>query len=266
MKPLRSGLGLLLITSASSALAHEFWLDAAPYSFAADSYVAADLRNGQQFSGITLPYLPKTTARFDYSLNGDVSSYEGRIGDFPAFHSEGFSPGLLVIVHETTPSTITYTDWEKFRHFAEDKGSPEVLDTHQGNSWPEQDFTESYSRHVKSLIAIGDGSGADHAFGLKTEFIAVTNPYAPEFTHDMQVELRLDNQPLPRATVTLFEKDAEAVVTTEKMQTDDLGQLTFQVHPGHSYLLDAVSFAPAPTGSDALWQTYWAALTFAVSE
>lgn len=250
----------------SPSWAHEFWLEPLSFNVAPGAPVAADLRNGQRFNGISLPYLPKDTARFELSHEGGKSSYSGRVGDFPAFQSEGFPSGLLVLVHETTRSSLGYASFDKFRAFAEEKGSPEVVAHHISHSLPQVDFKETYSRHVKTLIAVGSGAGTDRVFGLRTEFIAITNPYRLAKSAPMRVELHLDGQPVADRTVTLFSKAPDGTVTSQVLHTDMQGQMTFPVSPGHVYLLDSVSFARAADGDEALWETYWAALTFAVPD
>lgn len=270
MTPLRFFLSLSLAASAGALAAplpaHEFWLEPFAYQVEANAPVAADLRNGQNFAGIKLPYLPNNTARFQTEHEGEISNYSGRVGDFPAFHSEGFPAGLLIVVHETTKSRITYETMEKFETFVRDKGRLDILETHRSRGLPEDGFTELYTRHVKTLIAVGDGAGEDHAFGLKSEIIALKNPYAPEFDGTMLVEWRLDDAVQANRTVLLFDRLPEGEVTSSHLTTDDAGRLAFATTPGHTYLVDAVGFGTPPTGSNAVWETYWAALTFQTPE
>ena len=150
--------------------------------------------------------------------------------------------------------------------FAEEKGRPDVPEFHRNKGWPEIDFTEHYTRHAKTLIAFGHGAGKDRAFGLKTEFIALTSPYDESFDGQMQVELRLDGVPQSDTMIPVFEKDTNGTVTTTTHRTDAGGQTRMPVTQGHSYLLDSVGFAPATEETGAHWLIYWAALTFAVPE
>ncbi|OIQ32113.1 MAG: hypothetical protein BM562_06060 [Alphaproteobacteria bacterium MedPE-SWcel] len=266
MKTLRILLSLASIILSIPAQAHEFWIDAAPYAFPPNSSVTAELRNGQMFSGMKLPYLPNTTARFELHHAGETFTYSGRIGDFPAFQSDGFADGLVTVVHETRPSTITYTTLEKFRSFVQEKGRPDILDQHRDRGLSVETFKEDYTRHAKALIAVGSGAGEDVTFGLKTEFTAITNPYDKQFTGRMTVELRLDGALQVQAVVTVFDKNDQGDVTRSQVRTNDDGQVHIDLSPGHQYLLDSVAFAPAPDGSEAVWETYWAALTFAAPE
>ncbi len=270
MTPLRlflfAGVTPFVCATTLPVSAHEFWLAPLDYIVEPDTAVAADLRNGQNFTGIKLPYLPNNTALFETWHEGEKITYSGRVGDFPAFQSDGFDAGLLVVVHETTKSRISYATMEKFEAFVQDKGRADILEQHRARGLPETDFTELYSRHVKTLIAVGDGQGADRNFGLKTEIIALTNPYTPNFEGTMQVEWRLDDVPQPNSTVILFDRALAGDVTTTHLETDAQGQLRFATQPGHTYLVDAVGFASAAEESDAVWETYWAALTFQVPE
>ena len=248
------------------ASAHEFWLDAEPYLFSPDQPVSVDLRNGQSFHGTKLPYLPNNIARFELHHESQILRYVGRTGDFPAYQSNGLPEGLVSVVHETTPATITYETLEEFRAFALDKGRADVVDSHRARGLPVENFTEIYTRHAKALLAVGEGLGTDRSFGMKTEFIALTNPYDPSFNSEMQVELRLDQMLQPAVKVTVFQKSRTDDVTVSHLWTNAEGRISLRLSPGHRYLLDAVAFAAAPEGGDAVWRTYWASLTFAAPE
>jgi len=75
---------------------------------------------------------------------------------------------------------------------------------------------------------------------------------------------------MPRigAQVEIFQMDPDGEVTVTTTQTDDAGEALIPVLPGHRYLLDAVVLREPSDAlaadKDVVWETLWAALTFAV--
>lgn len=262
----------ILLPGAMSA--HEFWIDATPYQFAPGAAVTADLRNGQEFSGISLPYLTNSFDRFASFHNDNLNTYLGRNGDFPAFRRDDLSAtGLLIIAHETSPSEITYDSWQKFETFAAEKGLLEDVSQSRSDII-ESGFRETYSRHAKSLIAIGAGDGADRNLNLEIELIALNNPYAHPSGLPFRIELRFRDRPLQHHHITVFSKPIGTTQKTQHIatyQTDLDGRISLDLSPGLEYLIDAVVLLPLPqeeTHKPAkniplLWHSYWASLTFA---
>jgi cobalt/nickel transport protein len=262
---------LVACVSAPQAYAHEFWLEAQKYQVEPGETLAVDLRNGEQFKGNALSYFPSNTTRFEMVLDGDVTSIQPRMGDAPALQAAApEDEGLLVILHEAAPSTVTYTEWQKFINFAEHKDFPTVIEDHVAAGYPQDRFKETYTRHSKALIAVGSGAGADRSFGLATELIALTNPYRPNFDGQMQVRVTYQDAPRAGAQIEVYERHGDAPVTITKHRTDARGIASFGVSPGGTYLVDAVVLRPAtPQASDPnrpLWETLWASLTFAVPQ
>ena len=225
----------------------------------------ARLKNGEAFEGVDLAYFERRIQRFDVVVGDTVRPVEARLGDNPALDVPAPVAGLVVVVHETTSSLVTYKDWAKFQKFADHKDFPDIAARHRTNGFPEPPFKERYTRHAKALIAAGDGVGQDRALGLKTEFIALTNPYADGFDGTMRVQVTLDGQIRADAQVEVFDRGLDGEVTISLFRTDADGIASIPVTPGHTYLFDAVSIAPiSEAGVEAVWDTYWAALTFAV--
>jgi len=254
--------GLVLTTL--PALSHEFWIEPQKYQVDSGQPVIADLRNGQKFTGSKLVYFARRTQRFDIMQADQVTPYQGRMGDLPAFQLDQIGDGLLVISHETVPETLTYDTWEMFQAFVTHKGLTDILQRHQARGLPEQDFTETYSRHAKTLIAIGDGIGADSRQGMETEFVALANPYTDDLSLGMPVQLIYQGQPRTETQVEVFERDPDGSVSIFLHHTDTQGHALIPVKTGHTYLLDAVVIRPAPDAGGPVWETLWAALTFAV--
>lgn len=230
----------------------------------ADANLVANLKNGEDFAGISLSYFDRNFTRFDVVMADNVQAVTGRMGDRPALDMGPTDEGLAIVVHETTPSFVTYKDWPKFQKFADHKDFADMAARHAANGFPDPPFKERYTRHAKALIAVGDGAGADRALGLKTEFVALTNPYAPGFDGAMQVQVLYDGAPRPDAQVEVFDRDPEGTVIITLHSTDAAGQATVPVIPGHAYLFDAVVIEPITDTPDAVWDTFWAALSFAV--
>lgn len=251
---------------ASSATAHEFWIEPGQYLLAPGDQMMADLKNGENLEGTTLSYLPRNFTRFDVVQGDSLRPVEGRLGDRPALNIPAPSQGLVTVVHETTPSFVTYTEWAKFSAFADHKDFQDIKARHAANGFPDVPFKERYTRHAKALIAVGDGAGADRAVGLKTEFVALTNPYAKDFTGTMRVQVLLDGAPRAHAQVEVFERNADRDVVVTLHRTDASGLASIPVRSGHTYLFDAVVLAPIIGDDQAVWDTYWAALTFAVPQ
>lgn len=248
----------------TSATAHEFWIEAEQYQVPTPGQIVARLKNGENFEGIALAYFDTRFTRFDVVTSETVQPVEARLGDNPALDMPAPTDGLAVVVHETTPSLLTYKEWAKFQKFADHKDFRDMAARHTANGFPKPPFKERYTRHVKALIAAGSGAGQDRAMGLKTEFVALTNPYAADFDGTMRVQVTLDDTARADAQVEVFDRAPDNTVSVTLHRTDAAGVASIPVTPGHEYLFDAVSIAPITDSDDAVWDTFWAALTFAV--
>ncbi|MEM6406920.1 MAG: DUF4198 domain-containing protein [Pseudomonadota bacterium] len=249
-----------------AAQAHEFWIDPEAYQVQPGDTVTASLRVGEEFSGSSYPYRPSQITRFELVQGDTIQPVEARIGDNPALETSASANGLLVIVHETGDNRVVYSDFAKFERFVAHKAFPDVIEQHEARGISKDRFVESYRRYAKSLLSVGDGAGADRELGLKTEIVALANPYTDGLS-ELPVKVLLDGAPRVNAQVELFEKAPDGSVDVTLYRTDSTGAATLPVKPGHSYLVDAV-WAEALPNNDAdqgpVWKTHWAALTFAV--
>jgi hypothetical protein len=173
---------------------------------------------------------------------------------------------LAVLLHETQPDSLTYDTWEEFAEFARHKGFANVEARHTARGLPRDGFSEIYTRHAKSLVAVGDGEGQDQPEGLLVEFVALKNPYTDNLDDGLPVRLYYQTAPRPDAQIEIFERTETGDVTITKLKTNADGIAVIPVSRGNSYLLDAVMLEPRDpaSGTGAVWATHWAALTFAV--
>ncbi|NKX43088.1 DUF4198 domain-containing protein [Roseicyclus persicicus] len=248
------------------ALAHEFWIDPDAFVVAPGAVVAADLRVGEEFRGNAQAYLTRNFDRFEIRTGGEVRPVEGRLGDIPALSVAGLPEGLAVVVHQTRALPLTWSEWERFLSFAEHKDLGDVTAMQAARGLDQVDVRETYIRYAKSLVAVGEGAGQDARVGLRTELVALTNPYTDDLSGGMAVQLWLDDAVRADAQVELFDEAPDGSVTITLHRTDADGIARLPVTPGHRYMVDAVALEPVEpaAATDPEWRTLWANLTFAV--
>lgn len=264
---MRIGFLFALILVVSPVFSHEFWIEPRTYQVGPGAPLVADFKNGEEFDGVTLGYFDRSSARLQMVVGGEPVDLKPRNGDLPALElTAPKDKGLVVLVHETTASNLTYRDWEKFAKFAAHKNFPDIEERHQSRGLPREDFVESYTRYAKTLISVGDGRGADIATGMKTEFVALTNPYVSDFDGTFRAKVYFEGDARRDAQVEVFDRAPDGNVKISLTRTDDNGEVTVPVSAGHTYLLDAVVLRPVSGDGKAVWDTLWAAMTFAVPE
>lgn len=255
-------LALWLCLWAQFATAHETWIAPDVYRAPAGASILIDIRNGQNFSGASLPWLDWWIDRF-VAVEGAVERpLSGRLGDIPATRITPIAEGLMVIGLQSTLDRHPWSDWEAFKEFVASKRLLAVVDEHESRGWPRAGFFEVYRRCLKALIGVGNATGNDRALGFELEFVALTNPYSARSAGVMEVLLLENGDPLPNAPVTIFASHSTGTVVETSVLTDEHGIVRFSTEAATRYLLDAVTMRVAPAEAAASWYSLWAGMTF----
>ena len=268
MLPRLTCFAALMTMWATTAHAHEFWISPEAYVTPKGGEVQAQLRVGQEFGGASYAFNENRFTRFDLVMGNQVTPVTGRLGDTPALKMIAPAEGLVIIVHETGDNLLTYKGMEKFTKFAKHKDFEWAVQSHEDRGLPTERFMERYRRYAKSLVAVGDGKGADREVGLKTEIVALANPYTDQMD-SFPVKVLLDGEPRADAQIELFDKGpgGEVKITLHRTNAEGIG--TFPVTAGHEYLVDAVQLLPLDEGDPTkfpVWVSVWASLTFKVPD
>lgn len=255
-----------VLALALPASAHEFWIHPEAYQVGSNAELRANLRVGEEFEGAAYSYLPRDFKRFELHCGRNLQNVKGRAGDRPALAVSAPQDGLCVVVHLTSDMRLTYTEWAKFIKFTKHKDFATALADHEARGLPQTGFTERYSRHAKSLIAVGDGAGQDRKVGLETEIVAEANPYTDALNGRMPVRVLYKGKPRANAQVELFERAPNGSVKVTLHRTNGQGRVAVPVKAGYEYLVDAVVLRPlnADPKEGPVWETLWASLTFMV--
>ncbi len=263
-------LALILSLAAAPLAAHEFWIEPLEYQIPSGGQLQANIINGEEFAGGNLAFLPNRFVNFVLFSGDNSARVTGRPGDIPALQQDPLGDGLHIAAYQANNATVSYDNWEKFQRFVDHKDFGDVLSQHQARGLSLDGFKEIYSRHVKSLIGVGEGAGADRRVGLETEIVALANPYTDDLSGGMPVQVYYRNDLRADTQVEVFEKAPDGRVVISLHRTNGEGIAVFPVRPGYAYMVDAVVLrAPnieLQASSGAVWETLWANLTFAVPE
>lgn len=246
--------------------AHEFWIEPESFRVAAGAPMKADIKVGDRLDGAVYSYIPPNFRRFEIMTGARLSEVEGRAGDRPALNMAAAEEGLAVVVHVTRDYKLTYDDWETFVEFCTHKDFTWAIDRHLERGLPKERVRELYSRHAKSLIAVGDGAGTDRVAGLEIEIVAGANPYTDALSGRMPVQVLYRDAPRAEAQVEVFARAPDGSVAVQTYRTDAEGRAVIDVAPGHFYLVDSVVMRELEIAEegDPAWESLWASLTFEV--
>jgi uncharacterized GH25 family protein len=254
----------LLASIANAVDAHEFWIDPIEFIVSPGDPVAADFRVGQNYEGSAYSFIGQRTRRHDMAFGDQVGPATARMGDRPAFTATApDEDGLMTIIHVTADSRITWDDWADFESFVNHKAAEWALARHEERGLEKDGTTEIYSRYAKSLVAVGEGTGADRNFGLLTEIVALENPYTDDMSDGIEVQVFYDGTARASEQIEVFEKAPDGSVNVFTIKTDAEGRAVVPVQSGYRYQLDSVvlrEISPQETG--ASWESLWANLTF----
>ena len=255
-----------LAVSAGSALAHEFWLEPVNYRVQPGERIVARAINGEEFRGREFSYSATGYRRSGVMAGGIDNPIPGNTGDRPAVSVEPAGPGLNILYHASTMNVLTYPGMEKFESFLRGKHLDWGVEAHRAKGLPEEGIREAYFRMVKSLVAVGNGAGADRKVGLAFELMALDNPYTS--AGDIRIALMRSGKPVPNYPIYVFRKNG-AEVSKLSLNTDGKGIVTVPRGPGGEFMVNAVELSEPSDrikqAAKAHWQTLWAALTYEIA-
>jgi uncharacterized GH25 family protein len=240
--------------------AHDFWIVPSAYRPKVGSLVGIRLLVGQSLVGDPVPREPAAIERFvAVSASGD-KVVPGRDGGDPAGVLRVDAPGLLVVGYHSVPRPVELTA-DKFDQYLGEEGLDAVR-TLFASKPMKSTAHELFSRCAKALLLSGPSSPSDgdRALGLPLELIAERNPYETAPGAELPFVLKYRGQPRAGALViALSARDGSVKLSA---RTDRNGRVSFRFPRGGAWLVKAVHLVPAPEGTGADWESFWASSTF----
>jgi len=259
---------LSLVLIATSATAHDFWLQ--PRAF-------------QTKPGVALPITAlighgDDRGRWEADAKRVVMlksiGPDGTVNLHSAFKQRGagahFAPvfakaGIHIVTMQTNHASSELPA-KRFNDYARDEGLTPILRYRARTGTTDTLGREIYSRRAKVLIRVGDGAGrADprttKAVGLTLEIVPERDPYALGKSRNLPVRVTYQGKILPGATVKLtnLNSDEKPVAI---VKTDSTGRAAFRIPESGAWLLNVVWTKPIKGRPGADFDTIFSSLTF----
>ena len=258
----------LLLTTSVPALSHQFWLEPDNAIVMPGERAIIHIFIGSDFKGEELGNFPEMQQTVDLFAGGESYNIPGRIGDIPAFKFRSELPGLHVLRYQSIENVVTYDSYDLYLTFLKEAEREDLAAVHDARGLPRDGITEVFIRYAKALIAVGEGTGADHFTGMPFELVAMDNPYQSD-ADALTFALLLDGKPAAEAALHLFIRKPDGTIDTRiRLRSDGQGLVEVPITEPGFYMLNAIHILPATPQMETLqkanWQSLWASITFAV--
>lgn len=268
---------LALLAAASSAFAHEFWIQPAKFTAMPKETVGLRLMVGDGFPGEARPRDPRKLVKFFALGPSGEMPIPGSDGNDPAGEFAATESGVYVLGYRSGHSRVTL-EAAKFEEYLKDEGLDAARAERAKLGESAKEGKEAYSRCAKSIIAVAPANAAamsasdatkltqgfDRVLGMPLEIVPVTNPLAAVAGSTLTFRVLHEGKPLANALVNAFAQGQNEPAV--QVRTNTQGQAEMKLDKPGLWLLGTVNMtrasAEVAAKNDADWESLWASLTF----
>ncbi|WP_201982442.1 DUF4198 domain-containing protein [Hymenobacter rubidus] len=267
-----------LISLVTTALAHEFWLEAPSFHVHPGQTVNVHTFIGADFKGE--PWTTKATKIQRLVRYGPTPTDSTNLTPSSPAETDTFrtaftfvQPGTHVVLLRSTNSFIELPA-AQFTAYLREEGLDYALKLRQERDEMDKPGRETYRRCAKTLVQVGEAaatapvtdSACRRVYGLPLELVPEQNPYRLGTDKALTVRVLRAGKPAFGTAVQVWQRQPSGLPTTHyTTRANQNGRILLRLSGPGPYLLAAVdmSTAPAKLRDRADWQSTWASLTFA---
>jgi uncharacterized GH25 family protein len=259
--------GLLFVSVARSASAHEFWLTPSSYDAWPGQAIEVRASAGEGFRGEQKVWSSANCVRFVARTDRTIDLTRGGFpGDSIWTRFAPSDKGGAMLAYESGFTPIELRS-EKFNRYLEEDGLDGPLAERRRSGW-DTPGRERYRRCAKVWLAGGDPSRALTPFGLPLEIIPLVSPGSVAF---LPARVLWEGKPLEGALVNAWHTPLRAgrpTATPDSVgiawsgRTDSHGEVKIPMGQDGEWMVSLVHMVPAVDKSEADWESTWASLTF----
>lgn len=258
-----------LVGTASSVLAHDFWVQPSEY-WPRSQAITMTLQVGHGPFRQRTPIALRRIARFQ-AIAPDGARIDLRaglhLGDAASdgdFRLSG--AGTYMLVLETDDKAQSHLPAIRFNDYLAVEGLTPALRQRQAMGRTTAEGSENYGRRAKALVQIGPPSAASAAIlkpvGLTLEIVPERSPYALPRAATLPVRVFFyQGRPLAGALVKLTDLARDAA-PFEMHRTDATGRARFTLPAQGSWLLNTIWTQPLPPSRETDFETIFSSLSF----
>lgn len=260
-------LSMSLALPSLPAQAHEYWMQAAPYSPAVGSSSNLTLQFGELYQGEHTPFVLGRFTRFEhYSGAGkdDLSKRVPRALELPRLPLSIAQAGSHLVAFDAAANYVTLAP-DKFFDYLHEEGLDAINRQRAATGQAATPGRERYFRNVKTLLR--GGGVSDNTFTVKTgqqlEIMPLSDPLLLKPGQTLELALQFAGQPLAGALLKAWHK-RDGQLTIVRATSDARGQVAVALPWAGDWMLSVVHMLPSTETKNADWDSYWGSLTFEV--
>ncbi|MGI4849206.1 MAG: DUF4198 domain-containing protein [Janthinobacterium lividum] len=247
------------------AAAHEYWVQATPYSAAVGASSNLTLQFGEYYKGEITPFVLHRFTRFEHYSQAGKVDLEPRVprgvelGRVPLAID---APGTHMVAFDAAANYLTLPA-DKFFDYLHDEGLDNINRIRAAMGHASRPGRERYFRNVKTLLRGGGASDATYAVqtGQRMELLPMSDPLAMKPGDTLALGLLFDGKPLAGALLKAWYK-RNGQLTLIRAVSDAAGQVSVSLPWAGEWMLSVVHMIPSAGSVDQDWDSYWGNLSF----
>jgi uncharacterized GH25 family protein len=258
---------LVLLLLPGALPAHDYWLQPADFFPAAGASVPVHLYVGDRFvREAERPFQARPTRTFrllSARLPRNLAA-RAREGDKPVIKVKLPAAGTYLLAMERRPMLIEL-EARKFNAYLAQEGLTAVLRQRKKSGQDRLPGRERYGRYLKALIQAGGRGDATwkRVLGQRLEIVPLADPFALKPGGALPVRVLFGGKPLAGVRVFAFGQVKDKTVVLSGTTSKE-GIATFTLPTAGVWLIRLVHMRRAVKDRGADWESFWAALTFAL--
>ncbi len=261
-------IAILLITTVTAALAHEFWIYPENFFPKLGEKLTWKIQVGEDYEGERwgggsrrVERLRLFTKKGQKDLTATIQQSDAQVAP-PAFTIE--QPGTQMLVLETNNSFIEL-EGKKFEAYLKEDGLNVAIDYRRKNAEQQKMGREFYRRCAKTIMQVGEATNdlPTKPMGIDLDIIPLQNPYAMKPGSALSCRILYNKKPLANAMVRCWRR-VNGKTEVEFQQTNAQGEATFELTKKGkaAYMLSSVHMVRHTADDKADWQSLWGSVTF----
>jgi uncharacterized GH25 family protein len=171
--------------------------------------------------------------------------------------------GIYIAAVETHPKLITLKA-EAFNDYLIKDGMPHIYLLRAQEKTLDQPGRERYSKHVKTIVPVGDGKGDScRVVGLTLEIVPLRDPLKVKAGEGLPVRVLFQGKALPEANVG-WQHPGDGEIARGYVRSDAKGEALVPVAKT-GLMTIRLTHMTRPKAAEYEWESFWATLTFQVS-